>query len=1107
MTYRYLVLGTTQALRPDGTAVALSGARLRALLAALAAGAGRAVPTGELGAQVWGDAAEGPADEPAALQALVGRLRRALGRDAVASGPGGYRLAAAPDDVDLFRFERLAAQGATALDSGDPATAAAAVLDEALALWHGPALADLPGRDTDPLAVRAAQRYAEARRHRLAADVDAGRAAAVLAELTALCAEAPLDEPLHALLVRALDVAGRPAEALQAYEDLRVRLADRLGTDPGRELRELHAQLLAADTCRCPAPAPAPARGNLRARLTSFVGRERELADVAAALDRSRLVTLLGPGGAGKTRLAVEAASAADTPGTWPDGVWIAELASVREEEIVPEAVLTAFGARRTQLRGPADAVPRDPLAQLLEHCARRRMLLVLDNCEHLVGAAARLAEALLADCAGVRVLATSREPLGVLGETVHTVGPLPEDVALRLLGDRGAAARPGFAVQDDPAACAEICRRLDGLPLAVELAAARLRALSPRQIADRLDDRFRLLTGGSPTLLPRQQTLRAVVDWSWDLLTEDERTVLRRLAVFSGGCTLDRAEEVCGAGALEALVSLVDKSLVTAVPGDGQGMRYGLLETVAEYAAERLDEVGERAAVGRRHLHAYREFARRGDAALRGPGQAGWLERLESEHDNIRAALRTATGLGAEQEALCLTLSMNWFWQQRGHLADARAWAPAAAGLGPDPFAVTPPRPAVPLAHRVTDDPPPWDEEVLWEARRGVRLMVLASRGGDDRGLTDPRTQDCLSAVVASYRPGLPQVCRQPASMWYFARMMRGEFAGLDDTVEAMVADCTAAHARTRHQPDGALDWDLAFVLLVRAKLLGDTPGAEGHGYADRALALFETVGDQWGIAESLSARGEGLERSARYAEAAADFERAMAAAARVGAYAQVPVLAARLAAARLRIATGPEETDRAERQLIDAVRRSGEFAPETMSTARMLLVQHYGRTGRAALARDQLDRIGEDFKGPGFVLFAGMLEGGHAWLDCLGGDHAAAAARAAEAVRLMDRMAFLVAPHLIIDQFLCTAWAFAHVGRAHDGARLLGAYDGSGKVPGGLGFRPFADEPAVRERAEDDLREALGERAYASAYAEGGALSVREAAGLIHPPSGEAG
>jgi predicted ATPase/DNA-binding SARP family transcriptional activator len=1107
VTYRYLVLGATQVLRPDGSGVSLAGGRLRALLSALAAGAGRPVPPGELVEQVWAEG-DRPADEAAALQALVGRLRRALGRETVESSPGGYRLAANPDDIDLFRFERLAAQGAAALDAGEPGTAAA-VLGEALALWRGPALADLPGRHLEPSAVRAEQRHARAHRHRLAAEVALGRAEPVLAEIVALTADAPLDEPLHALLIRALRAAGRQAEALQVYEEVRRRLADRLGTGPGAELRSLHAQLLAGEEA-APHAGPAdrtgraPGTGNIPARLTSFVGREEELADLATELRRSRLVTLLGPGGAGKTRLALEAAAAAvGTPdadgggdGDAPDGVWVAELAPVREEATVPEAVLTALGTRTTQVRGRADTPVREPLAQLVEHCARRRMLLVLDNCEHVADAAARLAEALLTRCPGVRVLATSREPLGVPGEALHGVGPLPPDEALRLLGDRGAAARPGFTTADDPAACAEICRRLDGLPLALELAAARLRALTPRQIADRLDDRFRLLTGGSRTLLPRQQTLRAVVDWSWDLLGEAERTVLRRLSVFSGGCTLEQAEAVCGADALDPLTSLVGKSLVTAVPGGPDGMRYGLLETVAEYARQRLDESGERDRVAVRHMRVHRELVRTGDPGLRGPGQTAWLDRFEAELDNVRAALATAVRHKEEQEALCLVLSMNWFWQQRSHQADARVWAPAVAGLGPDPFA-EPVRPAEPLPEPVTAAPPPWPEEVVWEARRGVRLMALASTQDDGAGLSEPGTQALLRAVVAAYRPGLPQLRRQPASMWFFARLMTGGFAGLAETLDAVVAEFEGGGGE-----GGGESWELAFTLLMRARLPGGRRSDPGQELRDagQALALFEAVGDPWGIAESLSARGEAYEGAGMHREAAADFGRAMESSARAGADAQVPGFKARLAAARLKTAGTAAERESAERQLVEAVRESERFvAAEVVSAARVLLVQHYGRTGRLALARSELRLIEEELSESGPALFSAALAGTHGWLDCLEGDFAAARSRAQHAVRRLEWFATMVAPHLISDQFLCAAWAAAHGGEAEDGARLLGAYDAGDRVAGGLGFRPFADERDVRTRAEGDLRGVLGDGAYEAAYAEGGSLTVREAAALV--------
>ncbi|MFF0062341.1 BTAD domain-containing putative transcriptional regulator [Streptomyces sp. NPDC005279] len=1095
MIYRYRVLGTTQALRPDGTGAPLGGARLRALLAALAAGGGRTVAAEELLAQVWGEGEEGPADETAALQALVGRLRRTLGRATVESVPGGYRLAADRDDIDLFRFERLASQGTAALDAGDAARAAG-LLDEALALWHGRALTDLPGRDSDPLAVRAERRHTEARRTRLAAEVELGRAQEALAEITALAAAAPLDEPLQALRIRALRTSGRQAEALQAYEDIRVCLADQLGTDPGGELQSLHAELLAHE-----AQKPV-ARGNLRVRLTSFVGREVELADLAEQLRARRLVTLLGPGGAGKTRLAMESAGAA--AGTWPDGVWVAELAPVRAGETVPEAVLTALGAREAHVRGPAaaEATTRAPLAQLVEYCGRRRMLLVLDNCEHVIDAAARLAEAVLTGCPGVRVLATSREPLGVPGETVRGVGPLPQDVALRLLAERGAAARPGFRTDDDAEACAEICRRLDGLPLAVELAAARLRALTPRQIADRLDDRFRLLSSGSRTVLPRQQTLRAVVDWSWDLLDEDERAVLRRLAVFSGGCALAQAEAVCGAAALDALeplTSLVDKSLVVAVPdgpGGPDGMRYRLLETVAEYAAERLEEAGERADAERRHMSAYRELVRAGDPELRGPRRAEWLGRFETEHDNIRTALRTAVRLSEEQEALCLVLSMNWFWQQRNHQADARTWSSAAAGLGSDPFR-PPVRVAVPLEECCTAAPPPWPDEQLWEARRGVRLMVLGSSTDEDTALGDPQMQAYLRGIVAAYRPGLPQICRQPGSMWFFARLMTGEFDGLAETMDAIVASCEEAHRPSRP----GQDWHLAFALLLRAKLRGYRTGGleQSTGDAGRALALFETAGDLWGIAESLSARGEAFEWRGRYEEAAADFERAMRISTRVGAHAQVSVSKAQLASVRLRTARTPADTERAERQLVEAVRESGEFAAEALSTARMLLTQYYGRTGRTGPAREQLVEAENELADGTPGIFSGILAGVYGWLDCIDGEYGRARSRIEEAVRRLEGLAYLLDPQLIVDQFLCASWAMAHLGAARDGARLLGAYDRGSRQPGGLGFRPFAEEKELRQRAESDLRAALPGQTYERAYAEGGGLSAREAAALI--------
>ncbi len=779
---RYQILGPARAFREDGTPVAVGGARLRALLTALALRPGHSIPVPALVDAVWVDTP--PADAAGALHALVGRLRRAL--------------RAAPADIDAHRFEQLAREGTRTLAANDPA-AALALLDEALGLWPGgPALADLPEHSAD--AGRLGTRLLAARRERLGALLALGRAEEASPELMALCDEHPLDEPLQALRLRALRATGRTAEALDAYETLRCDLAERLGADPGEELRSLHVELLTPAGQEPPFEEPQRSGGRLRARLTSFVGRQDDIASIGTDLARARLVTLLGPGGAGKTRLSMEAAEAADAERRWPDGVWLVELAPVADPSTLPEVVLTALGARQTMLpgakteelravdRGSGDA----PLVRLTEHCGGRRMLLLLDNCEHVVDAAALLTEEILARCPGVTVLATSREPLGVPGEVLRPVEPLPGPMALRLLTERGKAARPDFRPEDDPEAAAEICRRLDGLPLAIELAAARLRILTPRQIADRLDDRFLLLTGGARTVLPRQQTLRAVVDWSWDLLGAEERAALSALSVFAGDCDLPAVEAVCGPDALGLLSSLVDKSLVvaTAPASSGTGMRYRLLETIGEYGAERLDESGRRAEVERRHLGHFRELARRTDPLLRGHGQRAAIAVFQNEYENLRAALRRAVAAEDEHEALCLVHALAWYWQIRDLRADARHWSAAVAALGPDPFAA-PAAPAVPLHERCNDAPPPMGPDVLIEARRGVRLIHLASMSHELDKWTMPEEVEYCGRIVEVYSPGVPQTCRTPGVLWIHAVMLTGDPGRLFRLVDQAVGSC----------------------------------------------------------------------------------------------------------------------------------------------------------------------------------------------------------------------------------------------------------------------------------------------------------------------------
>ncbi|MEU7115587.1 BTAD domain-containing putative transcriptional regulator [Streptomyces sp. NPDC046182] len=1332
---RYSVLGPTQVHTAHGAPVALGGARLRALLTVLALRAGRTVPVTVLVDEVW--AGDPPADAAAALQALVGRLRRALGREAVDSSPGGYRLAAGPEDVDAQRFERLAGEGVRALGAGDPGRAAE-LLDEALGLWRGPALADLPDRTAE--AARWETRRLDTRRARFDAALALGDGASVLPELFALCEAHPLDEPLQALRIRALRDTGRAAEALAAYDAVRRDLADRLGTTPSPSLRALHAELLSpeagpkgpgrgrtpheplaragngpgsrddlpgtgapagaagrgvtrpsaataptqaangasagpagrggsaapaqdpagpagrpgsdiretpaatgpargadvaarpsgrdgsvapaatgpaqdagvaarpsgpdgsvapatpdsaqdangahvapagADGSEPPAPpgpaqdftaAPAPAApagpggsvppgaprpahvatgglggpagyggawgsaapgpgrapaagrdvegladpgrtvgpprpGNLRARLTSFVGRGRDIAQLRDDLHGSRLVTLLGPGGAGKTRLSQEGAERAAGAGAWPDGVWLAELAPVTDPEAVAEAVLGAVGARETVLRGAGAEELRGtdtPLGRLVEHCAARRLLLILDNCEHVVDAAAALAESLLARCPGVTVLATSREPLGVPGEFLRPVEPLPPESALRLLGERGAAARPGFDPGDDPEACAEICRRLDGLPLAIELAAARLRLLTPRQIADRLDDRFRLLTSGARTVLPRQQTLRAVVDWSWDLLDAPERAVLRRLSAFTGGCGLEAAEAVCTAPVgpageasepaapqvetLDVLGSLVDKSLVVAAPADDGTMRYRLLETVAEYAGERLDEAGERAEIERRHLVHYRELARRTDPELRSGGQRRAMTWFRAEYENLRTALRRAVAARDEHEALVLVHCLVWYWQLRDLRADALHWAEEVAALGPDPFE-PPAVPAVPLHESCTATPPPLSEEQLWEARRGVRLIELLNMDYETGGWTSPEGSERLRRITAVYRPGLPQTCRMPGSFAVFAVLLIGEGGRMREVLDATVEACRAF----------GYEWELANALQTRANLLANRSdlAAEAAADAEESLKIFVRLDDAWGAAEALSSRGEARERQRRYEGAAEDFAAAIGYAERIGAQTQKALLRARYAD-MLAVTGHEEEAEVILREVLEAGENRGH---EPVLAARLFLAMLLGRTGRTAEARQQLTGLLEDFSSDTLSIFAGFTLGGLAWLDNLDGQYAPALDLAREALdRSLSTLSMMVAPQMPALHLVTAAWALAgldgHGGPgATIGARLLGAH--RGLLPEGHLLSP--PERENLEQATALARSVLGDEAFEAAYAEGGGLSLEEATALL--------
>jgi predicted ATPase/DNA-binding SARP family transcriptional activator len=673
-----------------GVPVPVHGAKQRALLALLAMQRGQPVSADRLIDVLWG---EGQAANPAnALQAQIGQLRRTFGASAIVTTEAGYALAIGPDDVDVVRFEQLVTEGRRLAADGDMGLASAA-LGEALGLRRGEPLAEfIYAGFFDAERARLDELTLVAIESRAGAGLELGRHGELAAELETRCREHPLRERLWELLILALYQGGRQAEALHAYTEVRDRLAGELGIDPGPALRKLQARILAQDPSLVPASAaasPAPARaaappkaaGNLREQLSSFVGRGAELEQLREALRSSRLVTLTGPGGVGKTRLAVEAAGALREEHR--DGAWLVELANVTEAHEVAPAVASALEA--SAVAGPQPAGSTTQL--IVRHLAGRSLVVVLDNCEHVIVEAAALAETLLGAVPGLWLIATSRESLGVPGEVLVPVGGLAPRAAVELFTDRARAVRPGFLAAGQAGDVVEdICRRLDALPLAIELAAARLRALPLATLAERLGDRFRLLTGGARTALPRQQTLRAVVDWSYDLLFDDERRLFARLAVFTGGCGLTAAEAVCAdeqvpAGEIiDALSRLVDKSLVT-ISDTGAEARFGQLQTLWQYGRERLGESGEGDATRARHGAYYRQMAEEAHQGLRGPTGPLWRDRLVAESGNLRAALDWYIATGDADAALSLASGMAWLWFINGDFAEGARWLGDALG------------------------------------------------------------------------------------------------------------------------------------------------------------------------------------------------------------------------------------------------------------------------------------------------------------------------------------------------------------------------------------------------------------------------------------------
>ncbi|HZB51672.1 MAG TPA: BTAD domain-containing putative transcriptional regulator, partial [Mycobacteriales bacterium] len=870
------VLGPVETV-VDGRVRSLPGGGERELLALLALSAGRVVPVPTLVDGLWGEAL--PVHPGNALQVRVSKLRRALAAagapsELVGTRPPGYLLDISRDRVDALRFtDQVAAARAAA--HTDPVVAAR-LYREALAAWRGPALVEFGGSPwARPEAARLAELHLAAREELVDLELDAGRHAEVLGELEQLTTAHPLRERLHGRLMLALYRTGRQADALAAYQRARTVLDAELGLAPGAELRGLQEAILQqrpdlaapdqrAGTQAPKAPAPTPVRHRLPARLTSFLGRDSDLLRVGELLRTARLVTVTGPGGVGKTSLALEVARAAAE--RFGDGLAFVRLAGVTDPAQVSSAVLAAL-----EIRDVATATADD---QLLGHLRDRSVLLVLDNCEHLADACALLAERLLESCPDVRLLATSREPLAARGEVQYAIDPLPvppeaaDEAALtgsaaaQLFLERARAARPDFGVRDptDAAAVADICRHLDGMPLALELAAARVAALPVGELAARMGDRFTLLTTGPRTAETRQRTLRATVEWSYQLLTDAERVLLRRLSVFRGSWTLPAMQAVAARapldppGAVDLLGRLVDRSLVVLDRGrvhkDG-GPRYHLLETIQQYAAERLAEAGGTDAVARAHAGYLTALAEQAETELRGDGQARWLPRLAPERDDIDAALAWCTAHATEEPdaGLRLVAPLGWYWYFATHPdGGRRVAAMLAAAPGGSP-----------------------------EARaRALQALAVAARPGACIVHPDPA---CAAAAEQSRElfVDVGDTFRAALS----ATLLAVEAIGSDDPAEAFTVLADAERELIR---DGDA-WCAALADFVRLELhagTGDLDAATAVGH--RALLAFRALGDQWGESAIQFHLGMALHRAGRLEQALEMYDGALASVRDVG-------------------------------------------------------------------------------------------------------------------------------------------------------------------------------------------------------------------------------
>lgn len=911
-TGEFRVLGPVEVLHGDRP-LRLGGRRQRWLLALFLVEPGRVVSTDRLIDELW--RSEPPQGAEGTLRVYVSRLRAALGDSTLVARPPGYVLDIAPDLVDARRFEHLHREGRDALARG-AAGLAADRLASALALWRGAAFEDV--RD-DGLVANEAHRLDDLRvvalEDRIDADLSLGRHQSLVAELERLVAEHPHRERFWRQLVLALYHSQRQVEALAAYRRARALLSDEFGLDPSEELEALEGGVLRQEL----APATsAVERHNLPAPLTSFFGRERELDDIVELLRAHRHVTLTGLGGAGKTRLALEAVRG--QVGAWTGGVWLVDLTEHADPATTAGAVANVLGVRERPRASALDG--------LVEHLRNEELLILLDNCEHLASACGELVTELLRACPSVRVLATSRIPLGAPGEVDYRVDPLPtpadnlpaDEVAtvpsVRLFLERGRAVRRDLAASaGDMSTVARICRDLEGLPLAIELAAARAKSLSVEDIAGHLDDRFRFLRSWRRLAAPRHQTLRATIDWSYDLLEADERELLGALSVFAGGFTLGSVAAVCTDGdrarAEELVARLVESSLVVAATRNGT-MRYRLLETIREYAAERLDPASRRDELHR--AHAAHFLAMIENTPIEDP--ASKVEALavrDEERDNLHAAMRWTLGAGSDL-AVPMAAALWRYWLIRGHRVQGLAWLEAA--LTSPASVASPPR-----------------ADALAGAALLARLLGDFPRAG----------RFAREGVTLSRTVGPPIALTAALNVLTTLAAEAGDF-------DRARARCEESVAVARAAGDARLE-SIALFVLAEGLIHGGRH-AEARDVGSRALGLARTVGDTEIIAVVLARLGIAAAHEHNLAEASEHLAEAIELARALG----FPETAAWCCEGFALVAAESGEAGRAARLLGagESLRRAGggvvQPAEAAVREAAMKLIEQ-------ALSADQLD------------------------------------------------------------------------------------------------------------------------------------------------------